>query len=163
MFGARASAGMSAGRPQALAYVHVDDAAIGCTFGHCLLAADGGYCAVIVRSTHCITAPTRALLFARFRYWIADRQQYEPVFGSDDQAAYSQAPTFDSAVTALAAMIERFEPNTDPCREGVTAAGLHPELRVLDVYSFMVPRGKGVYPRQIEPLLKLVPSGCAST
>ena|GEM_PF-6602267 len=94
-----------------LVILYADDPTFGYWYGHIQRhpTKSNGYVSAVVWCNRLINAPTPRLLFARFRYWIMDRLEYEPCSSQWDGDVFAETEALVSATKALAKMIEAFD------------------------------------------------------
>lgn len=127
------------GGPEALCLLESDTKTQSFWYGYvCKHPEKRYFVSVIVYSKAFVDAHDKALLFARFDYWMRKRLNYEPCVADGFHEVYRESIDFSSAVRKLQEMV--FQRWSDRDNNGL-------DMRIIDVFGMVSFKDKdGVYP-----------------
>lgn len=97
--------------PELLTLIFADDPSRHYFYGHVLTHPHQPDCfvAILAWSKKFINAPTVPLYFARYRFWMEERGEYELCVAQTPEDVYGESASFSGAVWLLKKMIDRFD------------------------------------------------------
>ena len=123
--------------PELLTMIFADDPSLHYFYGHILAHPDKSDCfvALLVWTKKFINAATVPLYFARYRFWMEERGEYDPCVAQTPEDVYGESASFSGAVLLLKKMIDRFDFKSRFVLEDSPEAYSRTDRRIFCIYG----------------------------